>query len=51
MIFIFFSSVFFLGRTNLKLIEKQKSSKGSEGMLLWKIFENLDAANGFFSAF
>ena len=52
MIFIFFSSVcFFLEERIWSWLRNRKSSRGSEGMLLWKIFENLDAANGFFRAF
>ena len=35
--------VFFFGRTNLKLIDMQKSSRGSGGMLTRKNFENLHA--------
>ena len=43
MIFIFFSSVFFLGRTNLKLIEKQKKLLGVRGHTSPENFENLHA--------
>ena len=43
MVFTFFSSVFFGGRTNLKLIEKQKSSRGVRGHASPENFEKLHA--------
>ena len=39
--FDIFSSVVFSGRIIVKHIENKKGSRGSGGMLPWKIFENL----------